>query len=110
MSEAGTLELSAGHQALVAEILRGHLPAGAIVHVFGSRANGRAKRYSDIDLLVDAGGRLDLAVSIALADAFDESDLPYKVDVVDLHGISPEFRAVIERTPMVRLRWHDHAA
>ncbi len=103
MSAAAALDLSAGQQALVAEILRRHLPPGATVHVFGSRANGRAKRYSDIDLLVDAGTRLDLTVSIALADEFDESDLPYKVDVVDLHGISPEFRAVIERTPMVRL-------
>jgi len=34
--------------------------------------------------------------SAELALAFSESDLPYRVDVVDYHSADPEFRAIID--------------
>ncbi|MDI6780950.1 MAG: hypothetical protein QME49_02395 [bacterium] len=38
-----------------------------------------------------------LASAIASMDrAFSESDLPFRVDVLDWHVISPEFKGVIE--------------
>lgn len=30
-------------------------------------------------------------------DAFEESDLPYCVDLVDLHAVAPAFRALLDR-------------
>jgi DNA-directed RNA polymerase beta subunit len=33
----------------------------------------------------------------ALKEAFQESDLAFRVDVLDWHALSPEFRGVIER-------------
>jgi predicted nucleotidyltransferase len=61
--------------------------------VFGSRAAGTARRYSDIDvglagepLLFDQLGRL--------REALEDSELPYRVDVVNLAETSDQFRAV----------------
>jgi predicted nucleotidyltransferase len=87
---------------IVQNILRAHLPATARAFVFGSRATGKTKRSSDLDLAIDLGRILTREENADLADAFDESDLPYRVDVVDLNGASESFRAIIERdrTPL----------
>ncbi len=84
--------------------LRKNLPSEVVVWVFGSRANGEAiKRASDLDLLVDLGRKLSKKEKFLLEDDFEESDLPYRVDVVDWQGISEEFRAVVG-PQKVRLR------
>jgi len=51
----GQIDLKAGHLALVRAILCAHLPKGAKVWVFGSRATGKARRGSDLDLAIDIG-------------------------------------------------------
>ena len=90
------------HRRLVLDILRAHLPAAA-VWVFGSRATGRARRYSDLDIAIDAGRRLSLDETAILAETFGESDLPYRVDIVDWQAIDHRFRRLIaaERLPLV---------
>jgi uncharacterized protein len=92
--------------AIVQAILRDHGPAQALVWVFGSRAHGTVRRSSDLDLAIDAGRPLTCDENLALADAFEESDLPYGVDVVDMHRISPTFRLVVEagRVPLPDMR------
>ena len=89
------LALSTEHRRLVRGILAEHLPPEAQVWVFGSRATGRAWRYSDLDLAVDARCRLTPDETGALSDAFDESDLPFRVDIVDWQSIGDAFRGVI---------------
>lgn len=76
-------------------ILKSLLPPDAQVYFFGSRANGRAHRGSDLDLAIDAGRKLTHRELMALEDAFHDSDLPYKVDVVDVQTLSPSFLAII---------------
>jgi predicted nucleotidyltransferase len=90
------IDLSQDELALVCGILRDHLPAGVRVWVFGSRATATARRYSDLDLALEANGPVGLDVIGDLADALSESDLPYKVDVIDLRSVDPTFRALIE--------------
>ena len=84
------------------EILRAHLPQSAKAWVFGSRATGRARRYSDLDLAIDAGRPLTLGEIAQLAEAFSDSDLPYKVDLIDWHAIDDRWRQTIlaERVPL----------
>jgi uncharacterized protein len=89
------IDLSAEHRQLVLELLAELLPASAQVWVFGSRATGRARRYSDLDLLIDTGRRLSIEEAAVLREAFEESDLPYRVDIVDWHGIGDRFRRLI---------------
>lgn len=90
--------------AIVQEILRKSLSPDAKVWVFGSRTNGTTKSTSDLDLAIDTGRRLTRDEEISLIDAFDESDLPYKVDFVDIHSASNSFKEIIERT-RVELKW-----
>jgi predicted nucleotidyltransferase len=96
------IDLSAEHRKLVVQLLAERLPASAQVWVFGSRATGRARRYSDLDLLIDAGRPLSLDEAALLREALEESDLPYRVDIVDWHAIGDGFRRLIagERVPL----------
>lgn len=57
------------------------------VILFGSRAKGTYKPGSDIDLAV-AGPRLTRRDILALSSAFDDSMLPYTVDVVHYDTIT----------------------
>jgi len=75
------------------------------VRVFGSRVNGKAHTYSDLDLALVAPERIPYNRLGTLKDAFAESDLPIQVDILDWHAIDPTFQKVIERHYEV-LRYH----
>lgn len=90
------LSLTNNELAIVRQILRVQLPAKASVDAFGSRVTGKAKPWSDLDLVIDAGFTLPLECLAALAEAFDESELPWKVDLVDRASISAEFAKLID--------------
>ena len=81
---------------IVRAILSLHLPPGTQVFVFGSRAGGRTKPLSDLDLSIDAAQPLPMATLAGLADAFDESSLPWKVDLVDRASVSEAFGKIID--------------
>jgi type I restriction enzyme S subunit len=86
--------------AIVRDILRNHVPYYD-VWAFGSRVKGTAKPFSDLDLAVIAAEPLALDLRAALADEFSESDLPWKVDVVDWASTSDVFREVIKRDKVI---------
>lgn len=65
------------------------------VRVFGSRVKGNAKHYSDLDIVLIGGRRLPPVRVSALREAFADSDLPIRVDVLDWHAIPENFRNVI---------------
>ena len=87
---------------IVQDILLKHLPAGVKVWVFGSRANWTTKDSSDLDLALEGESKLSHKVMGALEDAFEDSSLPYTVDVVDLNRIGDSFRRIVElqRVPL----------
>jgi predicted nucleotidyltransferase len=90
------IDLEPAHLSLVSGILRAHLPACARIFVFGSRSGSRAKRFSDLDLLIDAGRPLSLDETAVLAEAFSDSDLPFKVDLADRHRVEDWFLRIVE--------------
>ena len=65
------LALTAEELAEVRRILAAHLPIGTRAWVFGSRAGGRPKPWSDLDLVLEGTEPLSLEVTAALAEAFD---------------------------------------
>ncbi|MCF7521574.1 nucleotidyltransferase domain-containing protein [Neisseria sp. ZJ106] len=81
---------------MVQNILRQYIPQRT-VWAFGSRVVGNAKPYSDLDLAILGDNPLSLQEHADLADAFSQSDLPWKVDLVDWHLISEEFRNIIRQ-------------
>ena len=82
---------------IVCDILAHHIP-GREVRIFGSRAIGRAKPHSDIDLVIMGDELLPVTTMRILRDAFDDSDLPFQVDFVEWAGTSEEFRKVMTAT------------
>lgn len=96
MSQLRKIEITSQHALIVKTILAQHLPANSSVFVFGSRAKGCVKPHSDLDLAIDARQILGLESMGILNEAFDESLLPYKVDIVDLNAIDDEFKKAIE--------------
>ena len=93
--EMPRVALSLAEWEIVFGILSKHLP-GREVWAYGSRARGtRLKKYSDLDLAIE-GPPLSLAARSDLAEAFDESDLPFTVDFVEAEMLEPEFRRRIE--------------
>jgi predicted nucleotidyltransferase len=91
------LALSAEHEAIVRIILAQHLAPDVAVSVFGSRATGKARTYSDLDLVLHSAEPLAPALLIDLAEAFGESDLPWKVDLLDWSTTNAAFRELIAR-------------
>ena len=79
---------------MVLAILQRHLP-GREVRAFGSRVRHTAKPFSDLDLAIIGNEPLPATVFSAMADDFDESTLPFKVDLVDWASASPSFREII---------------
>ena len=88
------LDLTPAQKALVCTIVDAYLERRR-VRVFGSRAHHKAKPFSDLDLLV-LGNPLPPQLRGALEEAFDESDLPFRVDIAEAATLSQEFRAHIE--------------
>jgi predicted nucleotidyltransferase len=101
MTAPPAIALDHAQRAIVLAILNAVLPSGARISVFGSRATGKSRRYSDLDLAIDAGRVLTLEETAALADAFEDSDLPWRIDLIDLHAVSETFRRTIERDAQV---------
>ena len=91
MPERDGINLTENDFMIVRSILDKYVPSRP-VFVFGSRANGQAKRLSDLDLAIGGDKPLSLRLQGDLAEAFDESDLPIEVDVVDIHEVSETFR------------------
>lgn len=79
-------------------ILARYLPQGVSVGVFGSRARGNPKPWSDLDLVLEGPEPLPFSLLGALTEAFDESALPWKVDVVDRNAVAPAFARIIDAT------------
>lgn len=96
MSGQPPLDIGNNVLLIVKDILN-RLAPDATVWVFGSRATGRAKKFSDLDLCLMAPQPLSLDRISAIAGEFAESDLPWKVDIVDWWSISQGFREIIER-------------
>ena len=66
------------------------------VRAFGSRLEGTARDFSDLDLVLVGGDKLNWRKIELLKDAFASSNIPMTVDVIDWHAISDEFRAIID--------------
>ena len=96
------IDIRADHLRIVHDVLARHLPDGVRVWVFGSRATWTTKDSSDLDLALEGDKQVPARSLSALESAFEDSDLPYDVDVVDVQRIAGSFRRIVteQRVPL----------
>lgn len=95
-STVKTLDLPSDDLERVRQILSANVP-GREIWAFGSRVCGKARKFSDLDLAIVGSQPLPTGVMADLRDAFCESDLPMKIDLIDLATTEDYFRRIIER-------------
>ena len=62
--------------------------------IFGSRATGKAKKYSDYDIGIIGKKPIPSATKVLIEEALEESDLPYKVEIVDFTQVPEKFKKI----------------
>ena len=87
----------------IQKILAQQVPQ-AQVFAFGSRVSGNPRQYSDIDLAIASPQPLGLRKLRQLKDAFEDSDLPICVDIVEWSLADADFRSAIEAQGMVAMQ------
>lgn len=85
------LQIKDYEKKIIKNILKTQLPHARFL-VFGSRATHQAKLYSDLDLAIDIGKPIPLTVLSKLEEQFAESDLVFKIDLIDFQRVSKEFQ------------------
>ena len=90
------MDISNKHLEMVRKLLRKHVP-GVVVRAFGSRVNGTAKLYSDLDIALMTAESLSPSAMAQLKADFSESNLPFKVDVLDWQATSSSFKKLIDQ-------------
>ena len=88
------IDLNSKHLETIQRILAEHVPK-CEARAFGSRVKWTAKDYSDLDLAVVGSKPLSRRQLRRLKEAFEESDVPIRVDVADWQSLTDWFKQVI---------------
>ena len=88
------MDLSSDQLKMITGILAVQVPC-CEVRAFGSRVNGKAKKFSDLDIVIMSETPISSVKMASLKDAFSESNLPFRVDVLDWSDTSDGFRKII---------------
>ena len=67
------------------------------VDVFGSRAMGTAKKYSDVDIALKGRHAVPMQTLASLNESLENSNLPCTVDVVDYQCASLQLQSQIDQ-------------
>ena len=73
--------------------------AAVRVYLFGSWARGEERITSDIDLAIEGEDVSEIVIQVR--EALEESNIPYRVDVVNLVEASPELLANVRKEGIV---------
>lgn len=83
---------------LAGRVIRSHLAGQDVrLRLFGSRARGDARNWSDIDIAVQAEPALPAGMLSALREALEESSCLLNVDLVDWNDADAALRESINR-------------
>lgn len=89
-----TEHVSPKDKAYIIRTIQSLLPQAKII-AFGSRVAGKPKKYSDLDLALKNPTPISFETLSKLSEYFSESDLPYKVDIVDFGRIEEDFKKIV---------------
>ena len=89
------ISVSSNEFDIIINILNTYIKKGK-VYAFGSRYKNNNRKFSDFDIAIDIGEKLSFEFLTSLKDAFEESDLPYRVDIIDYNNISDKFKKIVD--------------
>jgi type I restriction enzyme S subunit len=78
----------------IRQTLRKLLPNGSRIFLFGSRARGDASHSSDFDICIMSDEPIDSNLFAQIRAVFEESFVPFNVDLVDYSQTTEEFRSI----------------
>ena len=93
-------ELINRSEAYIRQLLKEHIPSQARVYLYGSRSRRDNRWNSDYDLWIDAD--ISRRLIIEMTDQFDESFVPFKVDIVTTPQLNGRFA---ERVKQEAIPW-----
>lgn len=67
------------------------------VFVFGSRATNTNVKFSDIDLGLISAKKIGYNTVLKIEEELENSNIPYRVDVVDFSKVSDKFKEVASK-------------
>ena len=114
-----SIDITAGQRKTILTLLERHLP-GTEAWVYGSRANWTSRPESDLDLVVFASPVQSRQIG-NLREAFEESNLPFRVELFVWDDVPRQFKQQIEqervilrsgqtesgREPESKTEWHE---
>jgi len=95
-----TLSIHPKHLEITKSILNKYISDNILVWIFGSRVFDNTKPYSDLDIALENKNKetISLKILASLKADFIDSDLPWKVDVIDYNSISGIFKENVDIT------------
>ena len=90
------LDLDQRHINFIKENIWAEIP-NVEIYIFGSRTQGNALEYSDVDIALKNEVKIPIETILKLKVKFENSTFPYKVDIVDLKNLKDKFRGIIEK-------------
>jgi len=91
------MQLAPQHVQLIQRIVSSIVPPEISVLVFGSCASGQPRKYSDLDLALKGPGRVPTCLILKLYGKFEDSSLPYLVDIIDLNNVSADLANEVKK-------------
>jgi predicted nucleotidyltransferase len=88
-------ELINQSEAYIRLLLKERIPSQARVYLYGSRAHGDNRWNSDYDLWIDAD--ISSKVLAEMTDQFDESFVPFKVDIITTPQLNGRFAECVKQ-------------
>ena len=64
-------------------------------YAYGSRVKGTASQFSDLDLCYQEN--IPTSITRKIKEEFQESNLPFRVEIVNWHRMSLEFQDLIRK-------------
>ena len=89
------LDLDHAQLKAIQQILNNFLPPGSEIYAYGSRVKSKARRYSDLDLVIKT--KISRSAKALIEEAYSDSDLPFLVDISNWIDLSEEFQQNIDK-------------
>ena len=74
------------------------------IFLFGSRARNENIEYSDVDVGLLPSKKLDASKIVLLREKIENSNIPYKVDIVNVNEVSEDFKKEMLKDAVI---WND---